>query len=135
MPRWYKRILYKSILYDNTKVAKNLNEEIFFSYGSLSALINLICIKKMCKKIILVGCDYNTKSHFFGEKINYNDVNSNYDKNKTHFENNSLKNKNIFTDWNKLDDFLKFNNIELYSFENNSEFVKRGFSKIYKFPE
>ena len=54
---------------------------------------------------------------------------------KQDFENNSLKNKNIFTDWNKLDDFLKFNNIELYSFENNSEFVKKGFSKIYKFPE
>lgn len=131
LPRWYIKILYTSILYNNNKVAKNLNDEIFFSYGSLSALINLICIKKMCKKIILVGCDYNTKLHFFEKKNDY----SNYDKNKTHLENNSIKNKNIFTDWNKLDEFLKLNNIELYSFENNSEFVKRGFSKIYKFPE
>lgn len=133
MPKWYKSIFYKSYSNRNKFFAENLSQEIFFYYGSLTSLLNLIIIKKLAKKIILVGNTINTKGHFFEksfiEKYGYSE--SQFKKEHTTFK--KINDTNIFTNFKIITDKLKENNIRLYCIEKESEFYKNNLCELYKF--
>lgn len=130
LPKGYPKILYKSFG-RNKQFAESFDENIFFSYGSLTALINVIILKKISKHIILAGCDLNKKGLFFENTIDKKFIFKS-DNNEQH---STLKknthNENIFSNWNILDDKLKQYGVELFSIENDSEFIKNNFAKLY----
>ena len=137
MPRWYKSIFYKSFLNRNKNFAENLNQEIFFYHGSLTALLNIIIIKKLAKKIILVGNTLNTNGYFFEESYTkkYGFL-PDYDEfNRPHSTYVKINDVNILTNFNIIKKKLIENGIKLYCVEKESEFYRKNFCELYNFKE
>lgn len=73
-PVTYPAIFFKRWHFDSHEArwAQSLDEQLFFWRGSLTCLINLICVLKIAPKIKLVGVDLNRPGSFFEREVQAN---------------------------------------------------------------
>ncbi|MFV9550612.1 hypothetical protein [Algibacter sp. PT7-4] len=115
--------------------AKTLNDPLFHFKGSFSSVLNYISICFPNKTILLVGVDFNSSDYFFEEELNKLDFKTSdwtYDLRKKHNKHYSV----IQTDGVKMDDAMPFmleklkeTNNKIYSINENSYLVEKGFVK------
>lgn len=63
--RWHKDT-------DEAQWAESLDEKLFFWRGSLTCLVNLLCVMKVAPKIKLVGVDLNRPGSYFASEVKAN---------------------------------------------------------------
>lgn len=113
--------------------ASSLKDPLYHFKGSFSSVLNYISICFPGKTILLAGVDFDSSDYFFEKELdnlNFKTEDWTYDLRKKHNKHYSI----IQTDGVKIDDALPFmleklkqTNNEIYSLNENSYLVKKGF--------
>ena len=130
-PKIYKAFFFNFRKSSNLNWANNKNETLFGHHGSLTSLINILCILKF-RKILILGVDLNTSGYFYNKKntlSKFTDHQSNREEKRYKIHANLIKknNKNILTYWNLINKSIRKKNISIYCGSKKSELIKKGF--------